>query len=155
MIKDQPPNLQLYMFILYYRACLAKAVHFLNERSKKEKHFHVRLKSGFLDEEHKISFSFHGIGCTIETDEFRVSIDFDEFGRCDGFTAHIIHSFFYHNRIQEQFQSLKSLGVKEIEQLLKGLTDQGLVLKRDFLLLGSMYVLPEDYHSEEPLRWIQ
>ena len=133
--QTTPLESELYTFILFYRTCLVRAINFLNEKSKREKNFHAHEKSGYLDKEQKVSFSFHGIGCTIETDEFSLSVDFDQFGRCDGFRASIIYAFFRHNTI-DQFQTLKTLGFKEIDPLLKELANQGLILKREFFILS-------------------
>jgi hypothetical protein len=42
-------------------------------------------ESGYIDSEDKISFLFHGVGCTFESDAFVIDLDFGFSGRCDGF----------------------------------------------------------------------
>jgi hypothetical protein len=154
MLEKTQEKSSLYELILFYRERLEIAVEFLNKKSKSYKNFHVTAKSGYLDDEGQVSFSFHGIGCTIKVDGISVSIDFDEDGRCDGFNAWIIDSFLDYNKIMRiKYPFISNLRI--VKDTLKELEREGLIFSKEFLIMRDMYLLPEDYFSDNPLRWVQ
>jgi hypothetical protein len=144
----------LLQFILFYRKKLELAISFLNKKSALHKDFHEIEKEGFLDEESTVRFEFHGIGCMIKTPQFKINVDFDEHGRCDGFSHWTLLAFFNDNKwlaevyqIDPQLSSLKSLLIE--------LKNEKHLFVKEYLLGGELYVLPEDYFSLNPVAWIQ
>lgn len=56
-----------------------------------------------------LCFQFHGIGCTFESNEVAVDVDFGPNGRCDGFDAWRLLEFARNGRIKEDGITLEQI----------------------------------------------
>lgn len=137
-----------------YKADVKEAIILLNEKNVRSPYFFREAGKGYLDDEHKIKYEFHGYGCRIEYAD-DTSVDFD-FGflsgnaRGDGFHKGAIYRYVYENKENEQKYTVFN-SYKEVEKIVDGLVESGEIIKDS---KQELYYLPEDFINPNPIRWI-
>lgn len=97
-------------------------------------------KDGWLDRERRVHYSFHGVGCTIESRGEVIDFDFGPGGLVDGFDLWRLRQFLESRR--EKYPSLQT-GEKQ-EVAFAKLVQEGLVIKSDELPSPHLYRLREE-----------
>lgn len=154
-MKDETQ--ELIALIAEYKAAVKKAVAYLNAKSEKDKGFQVQQESpghyaGYLDELRRIRYAFHGAGCYVTTDEFKVDFDFGGEARCDGIDTWFLFDFLRSNATVKAKYPLLTSG-EQLEQLLQKLEEDQLVMRG---VEGShewTYYLVTDVHDPNPPKW--
>lgn len=97
-------------------------------------------KDGWLDRERRIRYSFHGIGCTIESGDEVIDFDFGPSGLVDGFDLWRLRQFLESRR--ETYPNLQT--VEQQDLAFAWLVREGLVEKSGELPSPHLYRLRGD-----------
>jgi hypothetical protein len=149
---------QLLGLIGDYKIAVEKAVNLLNLKSEREKGFqYVRpenpdARQGYLDDSKRSTYSFHGIGCFVTTEEFKVDFDFGHERRCDGLDPWFVFHFLEDNKtIKDKYPLL--LSSEHVESLLQDLEEEGVAVSNVFPMSESKYYLVLDIQNVNPITW--
>lgn len=108
-------------------------------------------QSGYLDDEKKIQYKFHGpLGCLIKWADGKI-VDFDlgEEGRCDGFDLGFVKSFYDDNEeIKRKYQAIT---FEDIEEVVNALVQEGIIVHNK---LDRLFYFKKDYDNLTPFKWI-
>jgi hypothetical protein len=103
-------------------------------------------QTGWLDEQHQISFYFHGIGCCVEHLSECVDFDFGPEGRQDGFDAWRLSRFAESIDSQEPlFRDHNALTAE-----LKRLHANGEIIRLTKGLGGHLFYFPQTLERDSP-----
>jgi hypothetical protein len=86
----------------------------------------------------EMSYSFHGVGCRVESERMEVDFDFGEGGRADGFDAWRLYLFA--DNYQDEFPELTSS--EAVQAGLDALADAGELVRS-----GSLVYTTESFHK--------
>lgn len=100
-------NNKVVHLIKEYQKTVRAAILLLNKKYEKEPNFHEvnenddkQIRQGFLDNEEKIRYKFHGVnGCIVQWAAGRyVDFNLGRGGRADRFNLGFVHAFFEENK---------------------------------------------------------
>ncbi len=132
-----------------YKANVNTAVLKLNNKSKETPHFFDE-SIGYLDENHLVSYEFHGYGCSVifENGLF-VDFDFGENGRCDGYKFWNLDTFIRYNlEINSKFLGYNNY--EKIKNTTNIFVEKGDIIKAED---KDIFYLSEDFNNQNPIYW--
>lgn len=143
-----------FLLIDEYKKDVKEAIMLLNEKNIQSPYFFKKSLKGFLDDEHKIKYEFHGFGCKVKY-ENGITIDFDYgvfdgLGRGDGFHKGALYDYVAHNEKNKQKYLIFNSYI-EIDKMVDTLVEKGKIVKD---AKQELYYLPEDFINPNPIRWI-
>jgi len=105
-------------------------------------------RSGFIDSEYNIKYTFHGYGCLVTIGNVSVDFDFGFGGRIDGFDLWFMYDF----------NKLEDIGISysEITEIASELIQDETIIKSHILLedgtaySDGLYYLAEDWKNSNP-----
>jgi hypothetical protein len=129
----QPAKQQVVDLIHDYQAAVYQAVALLNAKSAQDKGFQRYQQSpgvwaGYLDNEQRISYYFHGAGCWIKTPVFTVDFDYALEGGCTGLDLWFLVDFLKRNPTIQAKYPLLTNG-EQVEQALQDLVVDGVLTR--------------------------
>ena len=137
-----------------YKVDVREAIILLNKKNVRSPYFFRESGKGYLDDEHKIKYEFHGFGCWIKY-ENGITVDFD-FGvlsgnaRGDGFHKGAIYQYVVDNEKNKQKYSVFNSYIV-VDKIVDTLVESGEIIKDP---KQTLYYRPEDFINPNPIRWI-
>jgi len=97
-------------------------------------------RDGWLDPSRSVRYSFHGVGCTVESGKEVLNFDFGPQGRLDGFDLWRLRQFL-ESRVK-RYPDLKTVG--EQQRAFNKLKDLGEIVRSDELPSPHLFRLRRD-----------
>lgn len=147
MIELTNQEKEIIQLVKDYLEKLRLSIELLNIKSEKDKGFQIGYGQGYLDNEHKIKYAFHGYGCKIDYPEFNIDFDVMSNRRCDGFQAHFVAAFLRENQYVLKYDR------DELYKVFSQLVDKDVFRLIQDSLIGDVFFFIDDNEQGKALLW--
>jgi hypothetical protein len=141
----------LLIVIGQYQAAVAEAVGWL--RQKDFSNIVLALdRSGYIDGQEEIRYTFHGCGCLVALNDVSVDFDFGFDGRIDGFNLWFVYDYYQQSSLAENrrvsFSEMEGVAEELIDE--KSITQLAVELEDGTQYSDGLYYLAKDCQNPNP-----